>query len=66
MDEIIEILRPKKSPLETSGTDLKQWAINTFVYALQRQSFQLALDDLEKNKMIKTRLVDKKIYYKCK
>jgi hypothetical protein len=49
IDELTENLRPNiTSSLGASEKDLKPWAKNTLIYALNRHTFQLVLDDLAK------------------
>ena len=67
IDELTENLRPSIiSSLGASEKDLKPWAKNTLIYALNRHTFQLVLDDLVKNDMIIARFVNREVYYKCK
>ena|SRR3972149_11373061 len=67
IDELTEDLRPNiTSSLGASEKDLKPWAKNTLIYALNRHTFQLVLDDLVKNDMIIARFVYREVYYKCK
>jgi hypothetical protein len=66
IDELTDNLRPIIiSSLGASEKDLEPWAKNTLIYALNRLTFQLVLDDLVKNNMIKARFVNRDIYYKC-
>jgi hypothetical protein len=49
IDELTENLRPNiTSSLGASEKDLKPWAKNTLIYALNRHTFQLVLDELAK------------------
>ena len=67
IDELTENLRPNITlSLGASEKDLKPWAKNTLIYALNRHTFQLVLDGLVKNDMILARFVDKDVYYKSK
>lgn len=63
--DLIENLRPSISSSEINKIDLKQLVEYTLVFALQRHSFQSALDDLIKDDLVKARLLDSEIYYKC-
>jgi hypothetical protein len=64
--DLIENLRSSIPSLGASEKDIMPWAKNTLIYALQRHSFQLTLDDLIKDDLVKARLVDSVIYYKYK
>jgi hypothetical protein len=64
--DLIEYLRPGISSSEINEVNLKMLVGLTTISVVQRHYFQSALDDLIEDDLVKVRLVDHEIYYKCK
>lgn len=64
--DLIEYLRPSISSSEINEVNLKMLVGLTTISVVQRHYFQSALDDLIEDDLVKVRLVNQEIYYKCK